>query len=289
MNILPKPTRTLPTPTPSRRVWLPLMAAVLLGIPSAEAQSRMRWSGSGGWAANADHVRAFNPGSLVSVPGMVDRVETFRPRRGADPGVRILLRIANEIRPVILGPRWFVEKQDIRIEPGDEVTVTGSAVLFNDESLILATSVSSGGNVLRLREPDGTPLWSAVQRAAGARPGLAAVRRWNLELPEGDINRGKTAYRDLWCHACHVAKGHESEFPAPYAQPPVPVVLGMEAAAPSRMDLVNSIVNPSHRLEPDFQKELVSAGKYSRMGDYNESMTLQQLSDLVAFLESLRK
>ena len=63
----------------------------------------------------------------------------------------------------------------------------------------------------------------------------------------------------------------------------------MEAAAPSRMDLVNSIVNPSHRLEPDFQKELVSAGKYSRMGDYNESMTLQQLSDLVAFLESLRK
>jgi hypothetical protein len=33
----------------------------------------------------------------------------------------------------------------------------------------------------------------------------------------------------------------------------------------------------------------VSQGKFSRMGDYNEIMTLQQLSDLVAFLESLKR
>jgi hypothetical protein len=53
--------------------------------------------------------------------------------------------------------------------------------------------------------------------------------------------------------------------------------------------LVNSIINPSHRIEPAFQKDLVSQGKFSRMGDYNEIMTLQQLSDLVAFLESLKR
>jgi len=82
-------------------------------------------------------------------------------------------------------------------------------------------------------------------------------------------------------------KGHEKEFDAPYAQPAVPVVLGGEQRKPSRIELVNSIINPSHRIEPGFQRDLVTQGKFSRMGDYNETMTLQQLSDLVAFLESL--
>jgi hypothetical protein len=65
------------------------------------------------------------------------------------------------------------------------------------------------------------------------------------------------------------------------------VILGAEQHKPSRIELVNSIINPSHRIEPGFQKDLVSQGKFSRMGDYNETMTLQPLSDLVAFLESL--
>ena len=53
------------------------------------------------------------------------------------------------------------------------------------------------------------------------------------------------------------------------------------------MDLVNSVINPSHKIEPGYQKKLVTNGQFSRMGDYNETMTLQQLSDLVIFLESL--
>jgi hypothetical protein len=51
------------------------------------------------------------------------------------------------------------------------------------------------------------------------------------------------------------------------------------------MDRIQSIVNPSHRIDPAYQRELVALGKVSRMGDYNETMTLQQLSDLVAFLD----
>ena len=65
-------------------------------------------------------------------------------------------------------------------------------------------------------------------------------------------------------------------------------VLGGEQRKPSRIELVNSIINPSHRIEPGFQRDLVANGKQSRMGDYNETLTLQELSDLVAFLESLR-
>ena len=84
-------------------------------------------------------------------------------------------------------------------------------------------------------------------------------------------------------------KGYEKEFEAPQAQPAVLVVLGREDRKPSRMELVNSIVNPSHRIEPGFQRNLVTQGKFSRMGDYNEILTLQQLSDLVAFLESLQR
>ena len=91
----------------------------------------------------------------------------------------------------------------------------------------------------------------------------------------------------MWCQGCHVVKGHEKEFEAPYPQPAVPMVLGGEQRRLSRIELVNSIINPSHRIEPGFQRDLVAKGRQSRMGDYNETLTLQELSDLVAFLESL--
>ncbi len=87
------------------------------------------------------------------------------------------------------------------------------------------------------------------------------------------------------CYACHTVVGHQ--FPPPYATPPVPVMLGAEKKRPTPNQLADSIVNPSHALEPGYKEELIRSGKLSRMGDYSEAMTVRQLSDVVAFLGSL--
>jgi hypothetical protein len=274
--------------SPFRALFLVQLGLVLAGV-TGQAQGRFRWEGSGGWAHSDAFVRRYDTNTLVTVQGAVTRLETFTPERGMSPGVRAVIRTGAESVTVHFGPKWFVERQDIQIKPKDEVVVTGSRIMVADGSVVAATTVARGEQTLQLRDAAGIPLWSGGP--AGARPHLkpASGERWTLQLPAGDHARGKTAYRILWCHGCHVAKGYEQEFPAPYAQPKVPVVLGMEPQTPTRMELVNSLINPSHRIEPNLQKELVTNGQFSRMGDYNEIMTLQQLSDLVTFLESLRR
>jgi hypothetical protein len=107
-----------------------------------------------------------------------------------------------------------------------------------------------------------------------------------FRLPEGDVERGKAAVLDLKCHACHEVVG--AEFPEPVASPPVPVPLGGEIPyVPTDGQLVTAIINPTHRITYGHARELIVSGDTSRMGDYNEVMTVEQLVDTVAFLHSI--
>ena len=92
-------------------------------------------------------------------------------------------------------------------------------------------------------------------------------------LPQGQVAAGKEALRAMQCFVCHEIAG--SEFPAPHAQPPVSVRLGAEQAPWARERLAGSILSPAHPLAD------------GRMGDYSEAMTVRQLVDIVAYLQSL--
>lgn len=275
----------------NRHLALAGLLSLLLGSSTGVAQDRFRWPGTGGWSATSPYARQFDTNSLVTLRGWVVRLESFRPGGGASPGLRAIVQSGSDRVTVHLGPRWFLERQELQLQPRDPVAIEGSQVPLGGDSVVMARAVSVGERSLVLRDATGSPAWSADQiRAPGTRPTVLAPdsgSTWTLQLPEGKADRGRAAFNMMWCHGCHVVKGHEKEFDAPYAQPAVPVVLGGEQRKPSRIELVNSIINPSHRIEPGFQRDLVTQGKFSRMGDYNETMTLQQLSDLVAFLESL--
>jgi len=51
-------------------------------------------------------------------------------------------------------------------------------------------------------------------------------------------------------------------------------------------ELVSSVVNPSHKLIDSYPEDQVSRESKSLMTVYNDRMTVQQLIDLVAFLQS---
>jgi hypothetical protein len=106
-----------------------------------------------------------------------------------------------------------------------------------------------------------------------------------FRLPDGDIEGGRQTFLELKCNACHEVKG--VDFPPPVADPPVPVALGgIVDYQPTDGRFVTSIVNPSHKLAPGYEKELIKRGGESRMADYGDVMTVRQLLDLVAFLHS---
>ena len=108
-----------------------------------------------------------------------------------------------------------------------------------------------------------------------------------FRLPEGgDVERGRAAVLELKCHACHDVVG--ADFPEPVADPPVPVPLGGERPfVPTDGQFVTAIINPAHSLAYGYLREMVERGGESRMANYNEIMTVEQLVDIVAFLHSI--
>ena len=106
-----------------------------------------------------------------------------------------------------------------------------------------------------------------------------------FRLPDGDIEKGKAAFVELKCHLCHTVAG--VELSPPEVVPPVIVNLGGQVRnVKTYGELVTSIINPSHRLAKGYKKELISVDGKSRMTDYTEVMTIRQMINLVAFLQS---
>lgn len=106
-----------------------------------------------------------------------------------------------------------------------------------------------------------------------------------MVLPAGDVERGQQAFVDLRCHSCHEVAGLEDELPRPTADPMVDVVLGgLSVREPTDGELLTAILNAPHELYPAGEEERITVEGTSRMTNYNDVITAQQLIDLVAFL-----
>lgn len=146
------------------------MLAVFIGSISlvltsaAFAQAGPRWRGSGGWGPGSQYSRMFNPATLETVGGEVVSVDKITPMRGMSSGVHLTLKAENETISVHLGPDWYIENQDINIEPKDEIVVKGSRVAYEGKPAIIASELRKGDAILTLRNAWGIPAWSAWRR-----------------------------------------------------------------------------------------------------------------------------
>jgi mono/diheme cytochrome c family protein len=102
--------------------------------------------------------------------------------------------------------------------------------------------------------------------------------------PDGNPAQGKIEFVALGCNSCHRVAG--VDLPAPTVQPAVPVVLGGQVNIdPADGYLVASIIYPSHRLASYPRPQIAVAGQ-SRMPSYADRVTVRQLTDIVAFLQT---
>lgn len=104
-------------------------------------------------------------------------------------------------------------------------------------------------------------------------------------LPKGDVALGQTTFELLGCVQCHSVgdvawAGSESE-----GDVQVPLG-GTVTSLETYGELVTSVINPSHRIARSYLGEAVSIDGESKMRRYNEVMTVQQLVDIVSFLQT---
>lgn len=123
------------------------------------------WKGRmAGWGPGDPYNRMYNPATVETLKGTVEKVDRFTPGRGMSYGVHILLKTDKETIPVHLGPGWYVEAQEVKMNPGDKVEVTGSRITFEGKPAIVASQVKKGGQTLTLRDASGTPAWAGKGR-----------------------------------------------------------------------------------------------------------------------------
>ena len=107
-----------------------------------------------------------------------------------------------------------------------------------------------------------------------------------FSLPEGNVDKGRTTFVELECNACHSVG--DIERVAGREGPDINVKLGGRVTAVKTYgDLVTSVINPSHKTSRRFVKQDIATEEGElKMVVYNEIMTVQQLVDLVTYLES---
>jgi hypothetical protein len=131
---------------------------------SSFAQMGPMWKGSGGWGIGMQYSRMYDPKTVVTITGEVVSVDKITPIKGMSYGVHLILKTAKETISIHLGPSWYIENQDIKIEPKNKVEIKGSRVTFEGKPVIIAAEVKKGNETLKLRDDKGFPVWSGWRR-----------------------------------------------------------------------------------------------------------------------------
>ena len=140
--------------------------ALLLGAVSSFAQPKpgMMWRGSGGWGPGAQYNRMYDPKAVETITGVVTSVDRITPMKGMSGGVHMNVKTDKETVSVHLGPSWYLENQDVKIETKDKVEVKGARTTFAGKPAIIAAEVKKGDELLKLRDDSGFPVWSGWRR-----------------------------------------------------------------------------------------------------------------------------
>ncbi len=105
-----------------------------------------------------------------------------------------------------------------------------------------------------------------------------------FSLPEGDTEQGRDAFLYMHCHECHTIAG--IDLPRlELADPPYVELGGTVSKVKTYGELVTAIINPSHKLAKGYPIDEISNGGKSKMPVYNGFMTVQELIDIVMFLQ----
>ncbi len=119
--------------------------------------------------------------------------------------------------------------------------------------------------------------------------GCAYTPIFGFPREAGDIQAGRQAFLDHQCHRCHSISGERLPALAG-ADAPILELGGETIYVKSYADLMTSIINPDHRISERYRDQMMRRGiipvETPMPQPHVDTMTVRQLIDLVAFLDS---
>ncbi len=131
-----------------------MLLASALTIPAAA-----RGDGGNTGTKSPGKVR-FDPATVVTVSGTLLGEQRAANSRG-ETVVRLVLKVGEDRVSVHLGPESWVNRQKMRFEKGDELTVRGSRFTYSGKYGLIAQTVTRSGETLVVLDAAGNPVWAA--------------------------------------------------------------------------------------------------------------------------------
>lgn len=125
-----------------------LVLLALGGLAAAQAQH----------AAAKTSILKYDLKTEKKIKGVVQEMKMVGQGRSAL--MHLVVKNATETVEVYLCPQKFIKDMGIELKPGDEVEITGSPVLDNGVSVILAREIDKGTDSYVLRDDKGAPVWN---------------------------------------------------------------------------------------------------------------------------------
>lgn len=107
---------------------------------------------------------------------------------------------------------------------------------------------------------------------------------WRFTIPPGDPERGRQVFIQMECYRCHAVQGEQFPTVERKTGEVGPDLTGMGAFHPAEY-LAESLLDPNAVIL--LGQGFTGPDGLSIMPEYNDTLTLRQLIDLVAYLKSL--
>jgi hypothetical protein len=146
---------------------------LVIGLCLALAGPALAQPGGGpGMGPGTVQGRGMGPGGgrgMMYNPQTVSTIQGTAVSQGPQIGRRMqhvswVIKTAQGDVTVHLGPSTYLNQQQLVINPGDVVEVTGSKIEMSGRTMLVAKEAKVGGKTFQLRDDQGLPLWRGQGR-----------------------------------------------------------------------------------------------------------------------------
>ena len=106
--------------------------------------------------------RKFNPGTIETVTGEIQKILQISTRKNMALGTHIIIKTHQEKLPVHIGPSWYLKELETDFKKGDLVEIKGSRIEFEGQPTIIAMVLKKDGKEFVLRDQNGLPYWRGM-------------------------------------------------------------------------------------------------------------------------------
>jgi hypothetical protein len=129
----------------------------------------------------------------------------------------------------------------------------------------------------------------AVIALAALGTGCGYYSGFGFPVEAGNVETGRQVFVDYRCHQCHTVAGVRLPEIVSAASPRLELG-GETSQIKAYSEMVTSVINPDHRISEQYRDMLPQSAARSLTSpmpmEHIETMTVRQLIDLVAFLDS---